>query len=92
MAGDRPIRQKHGSSVSEWEYNNEGWHWNRRSTGLDFRRPLHSFQEALFVLLGLSQSQRLLAVMYADRGETVRIISARRATRREQRNYEENAH
>lgn len=54
--------------------------------------PRHSFQEARFVLLGLSQSQRLLAVMYADRGETVRIISARRATRREQRSYEENAH
>jgi uncharacterized DUF497 family protein len=54
--------------------------------------PRHSFQEQRFVLLGLSQSRRLLAVMYADWGGTVRIIGARRATRREQRNYEENAH
>ena len=54
--------------------------------------PRHSFREQRFVLLGLSQSRRLLAVMYADRGDAIRIISARRATRREQRNYEENAH
>jgi uncharacterized DUF497 family protein len=43
------------------------------------------------VLLGHSKSQRLLAVMYVDRGEAIRVISARRATRSEQRNYEENA-
>jgi uncharacterized protein len=54
--------------------------------------PRHSFREQRFVLLGLSQSRHLLAVMYADRGDAIRIISARRATRREQRNYEENAH
>lgn len=54
--------------------------------------PRHSFQEERFVLLGLSESQRLLAVMYADRGEAIRIISARRVTRREQRTYEEKAH
>lgn len=54
--------------------------------------PRHSFQEERFVLLGLSESQRLLAVMYADRGDAIRIISARRVTRREQRNYEEKAH
>ena len=54
--------------------------------------PRHSLEEQRFVLLGQSQSQRLLAVMYAERREAIRIISARRATRREQRNYEENAH
>jgi len=53
--------------------------------------PRHSFRELRFVLLGLSQRQRLLAVMYAERGEAIRIISARRATPSEQRNYEENA-
>jgi len=51
--------------------------------------PRHSSHEARFVLLGLSKERRLLAVMFADRGEAVRIISARRATRHEQRNYEE---
>ena len=51
--------------------------------------PRHSIGEERLVLLGLSQSQHLLAVMYVDRGEAIRIISARRATRRERRTYEE---
>jgi uncharacterized protein len=33
--------------------------------------PRHSFKEQRFVLLGLSQSRRLLAVMYADRGDAI---------------------
>ena len=53
--------------------------------------PRHSADEERFVLLGLSQRQRLLAVMFAERGETVRLISARRATRRERRSYEKRA-
>jgi uncharacterized DUF497 family protein len=44
------------------------------------------------VLLGLSRDQRLLAVMYVERGETIRIISARPATRRERWNNEEIIH
>jgi uncharacterized protein len=54
--------------------------------------PRHSGEEERFVLLGLSRNRRLLAVMYADRGEAVRIISARAATRSERRDYEESAH
>ncbi|MBI3935234.1 MAG: BrnT family toxin [Acidobacteria bacterium] len=53
--------------------------------------PRHSDSEDRFVLLGLSEQQRLLAVMFTDRGDVIRIITARRATRRERRNYEENA-
>ena len=53
--------------------------------------PRHSDAEDRFVLLGLSEQQRLLAVMFTDRGEVIRIITARRATRRERSNYEENA-
>jgi uncharacterized protein len=45
--------------------------------------------EERFVLLGLSQVRRLLAVMYAERGGVIRIVSARPATRPERRNYEE---
>ena len=51
--------------------------------------PRHSSEEERFALLGLSNEQRLLAVMYVDRGEAIRIFSARQATRRERRNYEE---
>jgi len=51
--------------------------------------PRHSVEEERYVLLGLSRQQRLLAVMFAERGEAIRLISARGATRRERRNYEE---
>jgi hypothetical protein len=44
--------------------------------------PRHSSEEERFVLLGYSQDNRLLAVMYVDRGDAIRIISARRATPR----------
>lgn len=49
----------------------------------------HSVDEERFVLLGASQKGRLLAVMFVDRGEAVRIISARPATRSECKAYEE---
>jgi len=51
--------------------------------------PRHSEEEERYVLLGLSHRQRLLAVMFTERAEQVRIISARQATRRERRDYEE---
>lgn len=51
--------------------------------------PLHSDEENRFITLGESNSERLLVVVSTDREETVRIISARVATRRERKNYEE---
>jgi uncharacterized protein len=53
--------------------------------------PRHSAEEYRYVLLGMSHKKRLLAVMYTDRKEVIRIISARRATRSERHAYEENA-
>jgi uncharacterized DUF497 family protein len=43
------------------------------------------------VLLGMSMPERLLYVVYTERVSSgrLRIISARRATRHEQKNYEE---
>jgi len=51
--------------------------------------PRHSVGEARHVLLGHSERQRLLAVMFTDRAGAIRVISARVATRRERREYEE---
>lgn len=49
----------------------------------------HSETEARYRLLGRSSENRLLAVLFTDRGdELVRIISARLATPRERRHYE----
>ena len=53
------------------------------------RDPRHSIGEERFVLLGLSNRLRLLAVMFVERGEAVRIIGARPATRKERQDYEE---
>jgi uncharacterized DUF497 family protein len=51
--------------------------------------PDHSLTEERFVLLGLSHRLRLLVVAYAERGTRTRLISAREATRKERRQYEE---
>jgi uncharacterized protein len=52
--------------------------------------PLHSLGESRFVLLGRSLAGRLLAVVHVERGDTIRIISARIATRKERKTYERN--
>ena len=56
------------------------------ATGAD---PDHSVGEARFVTFGVSSDNRLLVVSHADRGDTIRIISARTATPPERRIYEE---
>lgn len=54
--------------------------------------PRHSVGEERLVLLGHSHRQRLLAVMFTERGEAIRLISARLATRQERREYDERSH
>ncbi len=56
---------------------------------LDFFDPDHSFGENRYIIIGQSSNNRLLLVSYAEQGETVRLISAREATRRERKDYEE---
>ena len=51
--------------------------------------PRHSTDEPRYVLLGHSEHQQLLAVMFIERAKAIRLISARKATRRERREYEE---
>lgn len=51
--------------------------------------PLHSGEEDRWVTLGTSSRGRRLVVVVTERGDRVRIVSARRATRRESRAYEE---
>lgn len=51
--------------------------------------PGHSAGEFRFVTLGVSVHNRLIVVIHTDRDETIRLISARIATPREHRNYEQ---
>ena len=57
--------------------------------GLVADDPRHSVGEVRVALLGHSESGRPLAVMFTERGDRIRLISARKATRREHRQYEE---
>jgi uncharacterized DUF497 family protein len=51
--------------------------------------PAHSQAEDRFILLGRSHRRRLLVVVHTERGDNIRIISARPASRRERQDYEE---
>lgn len=51
--------------------------------------PDHSVGEERYVLTGVSARNRLLVVAHVERGDNVRIINARFATRRERLTYEE---
>lgn len=52
-------------------------------------RDPSSLEEQRWVTLGLNALGRVLVVVYTWRGERVRLISARKATARERRRYEE---
>lgn len=56
---------------------------------LEFFDPEHSEKEDRFILLGLSFKMRILVVCHCLREEhsMIRIISARKATRREAQTY-----
>jgi uncharacterized DUF497 family protein len=51
--------------------------------------PDHSEVEERYLVLGVSSLGRVLVVAFAERGNRTRLISARRATRFERRQYEE---
>jgi uncharacterized protein len=52
--------------------------------------PDHTLSEHRFISIGQSFRHRLLVVSYTERGNKIRIISARKPTISERRNYEEN--
>ena len=51
--------------------------------------PDHSLTEQRFLTVGIFSAGRVLLVCHADRNVHVRIISARKTTRHERKNYEE---
>ena len=60
----------------------------RHPLALTISDPDHSETEARFLDLGLSHLGRLVVVAYTERGDRVRIISARLANRSEKGTYE----
>jgi uncharacterized protein len=75
---------KHGVSFEESKsvfYDNNGYM---------FLDEIHSVTEERYILIGYSQNNRLLFVSYTERNDTIRIISARKATKNERLYYEKN--
>lgn len=76
---------------------------NLKAHGVDFREAAtvfddllsttfpdidHSVGERRFLIIGMSALGRILVVSHTETGDTIRMISARTATRRERRFYE----
>ena len=57
------------------------------SQSLTIPDPAHSAIEKRFILLGRSHTGRLLVVIHAERGNHLRVISARLASRKERHTY-----
>jgi uncharacterized DUF497 family protein len=56
---------------------------------VDFYDPDHSYDEHRYLIVGESRQGRLLIVSYTERGESVRLISAREVSLLERKAYEE---
>jgi hypothetical protein len=54
-----------------------------------FDEPDHSETESRELIVGHCNRQRLLVVSFVQRGDRIRILSARKATRQERKDYEE---
>ena len=56
---------------------------------MTFLDPDHSDEEDREITIGLTTKHRVVFVSHCPRGDRTRIISARRATRKERKQYEE---
>ena len=76
-------KQKHGISFEEAQtiFFDEN--------AIEFDDPDHSINEERFILLGLNQNFKVLVVCYCYRKDDteIRIITARKATKKEQKVY-----
>jgi uncharacterized DUF497 family protein len=87
--------------IFEWDSKKE--RANRRKHGISFDEartifsdpqelliadPEHSEDEERLISVGISNRKRILLVVYTEKGDRIRLISARRAAPREQEQYE----
>ena len=56
---------------------------------ITFLHEEHSVEEERYITVGLSKSRGLLVVAHTERGGRIRIISARKATKKEEQFYAE---
>jgi hypothetical protein len=83
-----------GSKEGRWQPQ-KAWDFHEAATVLDgmlsttFPDLDHSGVEQRFLTIGMPGRGRLLVVVHTEKADTIRMISARRATRREHSFYEE---
>ena len=88
----------------QFEWNQDKAEINHRKHGVSFEEavtvfddplsvtypdPDHSVGESRYVMIGMSKFSKVLLVFHTDRNNSVRLISARMATRSERRFYEQ---
>ena len=88
----------------QFEWDNKKANINKQKHGITFEEastafadvfsitiddPLHSEDEDRLILIGQSKESRTLVVVHLEKTNVIRIISARKATKHEQRFYEE---
>ena len=88
----------------EFEWDEDKADGNRKKHGVSFEEastvfedpltlsgydPDHSTEEDRFITVGLSVDGRIIVVSHTDRDSAIRIISARPASRREVKDYED---
>jgi len=61
----------------------------RDPLALTFPDPDHSVEEDREITIGSTMKRQVVFVSHCERGDRIRIISARFATRRERKQYEE---
>jgi uncharacterized DUF497 family protein len=71
-----------------FEWDREKAQTNVRKHDVSFDEAVTVFYDPLSATIGYSARGRLMVVAHTQRGATVRIISARRATARERRRHE----
>ena len=86
----------------EWDKNKAAYNLSKHSVSfdeastvfddtlyVDFYDPDHSYDEHRYIIVGQSAQNRVLIVSYTERGDAIRLISARKATPKEREMYEE---
>lgn len=99
--GVAPVHNCAYAAKVAFQWNPKKAHTNLRKHGVDFADAVGVFEdpraltqddmhpdEDRFVTVGLDLLLRVLVVSWTERGEDIRIISARVATRSERRQYE----
>jgi len=89
---------------TQFEWDRRKAETNRRKHGVNFEEaesifidddsitlpdPDHSEDENRMIMIGRSRKNRVLTVVFTERGSKIRLISARKATLTERKTYEE---